>query len=185
MNGKTVKEILVSALALAIIGGTVTAALAVTNELTQAAIAARTAEEENQARRQVIDADTFERATLQDAGEEVVYYTAEKDGQAVGYVFTASVTGKSSGLVIMTGIRTDGTVSGVAVTENNETAGYVDKVTQGGLLDAFVGKPADTFVLGTNIDGVSQATKTSKGVVTGVNQAVTWYREIAKGGDAS
>lgn len=88
----------------------------------------------------------------------------------MGYVFTASVTGKSAGLVVMTGITAEGTISGVKVTEENETAGYVDKVTKGGLLDAFSGKNAAPLTLGKDVDGVSQATKTSKGITDGVNQ---------------
>lgn len=82
----------------------------------------------------------------------------------MGYVFTASATGKSAGLTVMTGISTDGTITGVAVTDDNETAGYVAKVREGGLLDAFSGRTAETFELGKTIDGVSQATKTSRGI---------------------
>lgn len=124
------KDILVSAAALTIIGGVVTAALAGTNLLTKDTIAQRTAEIENAARRQVIQADSFEKGTLTADGKEVVYYTALQNGETVGYVFTASVTGKSAGLVVMTGITAEGTISGVKVTEENETAGYVDKVTR-------------------------------------------------------
>ena len=118
----------------------VTAALAGTNALTEGVIARRAEETENAARRQVIDADSFEKATLTDEGEEVVYYLAQKDGATVGYVFTTVTTGKSSGLTVMTGLDTAGTVTGVQVTADNETAGYVDKVVNGGLLDAMKGQ---------------------------------------------
>lgn len=179
------KDILVSAAALTIIGAVVTAALAGTNLLTKDTIAQRTAEIENAARRQVIQADSFEKGTLTADGKEVVYYTALQNGETVGYVFTASVTGKSAGLVVMTGITAEGTISGVKVTEENETAGYVDKVTKGGLLDAFSGKNAAPLTLGKDVDGVSQATKTSKGITDGVNQAIAYYEDITKGGGAS
>ena len=55
------KDILVSAGALMVIAGVVTAALAGTNALTEGVIARRAEETENAARRQVIDADSFER----------------------------------------------------------------------------------------------------------------------------
>lgn len=179
-----IKEILVSAGALMVIAGVVTAALAGTNALTEGVIARRAEETENATRRQVIDADSFEKATLTDEGEEVVYYLAQKDGATVGYVFTTVTTGKSSGLTVMTGLDTAGTVTGVQVTADNETAGYVDKVVNGGLLDAMKGQNVpDGFVLGETADGVSQATKTSRGIVSGVNLAVHYYETYLKGGD--
>lgn len=172
-----IKDILLSAVALMLIAGLTTAALAVTNTLTADTIAARNEAAETAARQQVIDADAFEKKTL----GEITYYIALRDGQTVGYVFTAVTTGKSAGLTVMTGIAADGTVTGVAVTDDNETAGYVDKVRDGGLLDAFVGKAAERFTLGEDIDGISQATKTSKGVTDGVDQAVAWYQAIKEG----
>ena len=74
----------------------------------------------------------------------------------------------------MTGIAADGRVTGVTVTDDNETAGYVDKVKKGGLFDAFRDKETTDggFTLGEDIDGISQATKTSRGVTEGVNKAV-------------
>ena len=41
----------------------------------------------------------------------------------------------------------------------------------------------DGFVLGETVDGVSQATKTSRGLVSGVNLAVHYYETYLKGGD--
>ncbi len=171
-----IKDIIVSAAALMVIGGAVTAALAGTNALTAGTIADRM---------QVIDADDFEELTLDDGGDAVIYYRAVKDGQTAGYVFTTVTTGKSGGLTVMTGIRTDGAVSGVAVTSDNETAGYVDKVRGAGLLDAFTGKEAaGGFRLGETVDGVSQDTKTSRGITEGVDKAARLFETYVKGGAA-
>ena len=186
MQSKKLRDIAVSAAALAIIAGGVTAALAGTNALTASTIAARNEEAENQARLEVIDADSFERQTLTASdGQEAVYYTALQGGETVGYVFTVSTTGKSAGLTVMTGISADGKITGVTVTDDNETAGYVDKVRDGGLFDRFMGQeaPDGGFTLGKDIDGVSQATKTSRGVTDGVNQAVAYYQQIQKGAE--
>ena len=184
-KGMNIKEILLSTAALTIISGVVTAALAGTNALTKDTIAAINEKNETAARRQVIDADTFEKRTLTENGREVGYYAANKDGELVGYVFTVTSTGKSSGLVVMTGISRDGGITGVKITGDNETAGYVEKVTKAGLLRRFPGKKAEKeFRLGLDIDGVSQATKTSKGVTDGVNKAVSYFNKYAKEGQS-
>ena len=176
---KNIKDILISAGSLALIAGVVTAALAGTNALTKDTIAQRNEQAETEARLQVIDAEAFEKQTLTDTdGKEVVYYAAKKGEETVGYVFTVSSTGKSSGLVVMTGIAADGKVTGVTVTDDNETAGYVDKVKKGGLFDAFREKAAADggFTLGEDVDGIS-----SRGVTDGVNKAVAYYRQITGG----
>ncbi len=176
---KSFRDILISAVALMVIAGLVTAALAGTNALTKATIAEHTAAIENAARAEVItDATLFEEKTLTANGEEVVYHVALKDGETVGYVFTFSSVGKSSGLMVMTGIGTDGTVKGVKITEDNETAGYVSKVEKGGFLSNLVGKKTKEEL--NTVDAVSQATKTSNGVRKAVAQALEYY-QLAKG----
>lgn len=171
------------ALILMLVAAVAAAALAGVNALTASTIARRAEETANIARREVMDADRFEEQTLTDAsGNAVTYYTAlDADGETVGYVFTATATGKSGGLVVMTGIAANGKVTGVSVIEENETAGYVDKVEKAGLLESFVGKVAALFESGKDVDTVAQATKTSKGVIDGVNKAVSYYELLTKG----
>ncbi len=172
------------ALILAAIATVCGLALAGVHMLTKGAIERRAVETENAARQQVIAADAFAAKTMAFDGKTVAYYEAPAaDGSLVGYVFTATVTGKAGGLVVMTGISADGTVTGVAVTENDESAGYVGKVEKGGLFAAFKGEAADKFTLNQDVDAISGATKTSKGVVDGVNRAVAYYRQL-KGGAA-
>ena len=77
-------------------------------------------------------------------------------------------------MVVMTGVNVDGTVCGVKVTEDGETAGYIATVTKGGLFEAFIGKTS-----ADGVDTVSQATKTSNGIINGVKQALTYYAQIA------
>ncbi len=183
---KSFREILISSLALMIIAGVVTAALAGTNALTKDTIDKLTEEKANKARNEVIEAQAFDEAKITVAGEQVVYHIAraEKDGPIVGYVFTTTAVGKSSGLVVMTGISVDGKITGVKITENNETAGYVEKIEEGGLLKKLEAWDADTpLVLKENVDAVSQATKTSKGICDAVNQAMALYKQV-KGGAA-
>lgn len=179
---KNLKEILISAAALMLIATVVTAALAGTNALTKDTIAKLTEEIETAARMEVIDADTFVKDTVTVGGQEQVYYTAYAGKTLVGYVFTTESVGKSAGLMVMTGISQSGTITGVKVTDDNETAGYVNKVTKAGLLDSFVGKPAKELKLDADVDAVSQATKTSAGICKAVNGAIAGYQAIKEGG---
>ena len=122
-SGINLREVAVSALTLAVIAGAMTAALALTNAVTKDRIEKINRQTQSGLRKQVIDADTFEEKRFTENGEEVSYYAAKKGNQPVGFVFTVSSTGKSSGMVVMTGISTEGKVTGVVV-EDNETAGF-------------------------------------------------------------
>ena len=182
-NRINIKESIISAVALAVISGGVTAALAATNALTEQTIAKANQKAETESRQQVINADSFEKQSLTDDGQEVVYYKAVKDGELAGYVFTVSSAGKSSGLVVMPGISAVGVISGVTVTVDNETAGYLDMIREAEFFKRFLGRDAsEKFYLGKNIDGVSHATKTSKGITEGVNRAVDLFNKYLKGG---
>lgn len=167
-------SIAISALALTVIAGVATAALAGTNALTKDIIAQNNAATADAARRTVFaEAESFEEHTLTVDGNEVVYYTALKGGEEVGFVFTAVTSGKSAGLTVMTGVDSNGTVTGVAVTEDSETAGYIDKVTDGGLFDTLKGRTSTD-----GVDTVSQATKTSKGILKAVDTALDYFALI-------
>ncbi len=171
---KNLGSILISALALTLIAGIATAALAFTNAKTKDIIAESNAKAANEARRAVLsEAESFEERTLSADGKTVVYHAALKGGEEVGYVFTVVSSGKGSGLTVMTGVDTHGTVTGVAVTEDNETAGYIDKVTDGGLFDSLKGRTSTD-----GVDAVSQATKTSKGILKAVDTALDYFTQI-------
>ncbi len=171
---KTLGSIILSVLALTLIAAVATAALAGTNALTKDIIAENNAAAADAARRTVFSAaDTFEERTLTADGNEIAYHAALKDGVVVGYVFTAVTNGKSAGLTVMTGIDTGGTVTGVAVTEDDETAGYIAKVTEGGLFETLKGRQSTD-----GVDTVSQATKTSKGILKGVDKAFDYFVQI-------
>ena len=47
-----------------------------------------------------------------------------------------------------------------------------------GLLDRLKGLSAASITAGEDVDTVAQATKTSKGILRGVNQAIDWYTQI-------
>lgn len=171
-------QCLIPALCLMLIGAVVTAALAGVNLLTKETIEARAKEAADAARREVITADEFTDHKLVTENGTVVYQAALRDGMTVGYVFTTVTSGKSAGLTVMTGIDLNGKITGIAITEDNETAGYVDKIRKDGLLNRIVEES------GVAVDVTSNATRTSKGILKGVEQALSYYNQLTKGGTA-
>lgn len=173
-----VKQIVTAALTLTLICAVVVAALAGTNLMTKDVIAAQERDAAAAACRAVINADDFIEKTFTNAqGDAVAYYEAMSGDTLVGYVFSVTTNGKSSGLVTMTGVSDVGVVTGVQVVSDNETAGYIDKVIKGGLLDRLFGQTAESGV--SSVDGVSQATKSSNGVKNGVSQALSYFAEVS------
>lgn len=108
-------------------------------------------------------------------------YEAQVNGQAVGYAVKVVSSGSQGNIEMMVGVDTDGTVTGVSIVKNSETAGIGSKVmaneplaTGVGVLDQFVGKSAadGTLAVGVNVDAITGATVSSRGVTAGVNAAL-------------
>lgn len=173
------KSILVAALTLTIITAAVVAALGLTDLLTKDTIEQQAVAATNDACKTVLPAaDSF---TLKDgdwADGVIAVYEARKGDTLCGYVIKTSTNGKSSGLEVMTGIDMKGAVMGVEVVANGETAGYVDTVKNGGLLERLKGVTGSA----ASVDGVSQATKTSNGIKDGVTLALQTFKEVTANG---
>lgn len=179
MKSDRIKACLIPALALTVIAAVVTAALAAVNAVTKDTIEKQVRDAETAARKEVVaQADRFEDKTLTTENGDIAYCEAYEGDTLVGYVFTVTTSGKSSGLTVMTGLAGDGSVLKVAITEQNETAGYVDKVTKDGLLDRIAEKNS------AQVDATSNATRTSNGVMKGVQAALDYYKQITEGGAA-
>lgn len=122
------------------------------------------------------DGKNFETIELTQEYPAIVTAGYKADG---GYVFQMTVTGKSTGLVIMCGIDSDGNVVGTKVISNEETPGYAEKVfpqVEG----------TDGQYKGMNFDGfepylVSGATLTSKAYGEAIKAALQSFI-IANGG---
>ena len=108
-------------------------------------------------------------------------YEAQSGGQVVGYAVSVSASGSQGTISMMVGIDVDGAVTGVSIITNSETSGIGSKVmdneplTNGTkVLDQFIGKSAadGTLTVGTNVDAITGATVSTKGVTTGVNTAL-------------
>ena len=103
------------------------------------------------------------------------------DGQGAGYVLKVVASGSQGNIEMMVGVDGDGVVTGVSIVDNSETAGIGSKVTGNeplpsgtGVLDQFAGKSAadGTLAVGTNVEAITGATVSTRGVTTGVNAAL-------------
>ena len=108
-------------------------------------------------------------------------YEAQVNGETVGYAVTVSASGSQGTIEMMVGVDTEGTATGVSIISHSETSGIGTKVMGNeptasgvGVLDQFVGKSAadGTLSVGTNVDAITGATVSTRGVTSGVNAAL-------------
>ena len=106
-------------------------------------------------------------------------YEVLVNGENEGYAIKVVASGSQGNIEMMVGVDSEGTVTGVSIVDNSETAGTKvmenEALASGvGVLDQFVGKSAADGALevGSNVDAISGATVSTKGVTTGVNAAL-------------
>ncbi|MCC8065934.1 MAG: FMN-binding protein [Clostridiales bacterium] len=112
----------------------------------------------------------------------VVGYDA--GGEIVGYVISVtSGDGFEGDITLSVGLTTDGTVTKIAFTTLNETAGMGMRCDEDAFKDQFSGVNTDAFVLNKSgsstedneIDTVSGASTSSGAVVNAVNTALAFF----------
>lgn len=108
-------------------------------------------------------------------------YEAQVGGAGAGYAIKVVSSGSQGKIEMMVGVDGEGTVTGVSIVKNAETAGIGSKVMTNmptasgvGVLSQFEGKSAADGVLtvGANVDAISGATVSTRGVTNGVNAAL-------------
>jgi electron transport complex protein RnfG len=175
------KSILVPTAILFVICVVVSAALAGTNLLTKDQIAKQQAAKSEASRKVVLStAQTFE--------EKDGYYVGMADGAVVGYVFETESKGYGGTVKVMTGIDSEGNISGVVILSHSETPGLGANAEKADFLDQFL-QPASGEIqvikyqtpAEGQIEAMTGATITSKAVTDAVNQAVAQYNTV-KGG---
>lgn len=178
MNGKDVRSILVTAVSLFLICAVAAGLLAGVNQVTAPTIAANNAAAADRARSEVLpEADGF---TEQTAPDGTVYYTAEKGGETVGYVFTTAAKGYGGDVEIMTGVDAEGKVTGVSILSIEETPGLGMNAKKDSFRDQYKGKSGELAVNkdGGEIVAITSATITSRAVTNAVNQALALYAAV-------
>ena len=102
-------------------------------------------------------------------------------GENAGYAIKVVASGSQGNIEMMVGVDAEGVVTGVSIVDNSETSGIGSKVMSNeplssgvGVLDQFQGKSAadGTLTVGKNVDAISGATVSSKGVTAVVNAAL-------------
>ena len=108
-------------------------------------------------------------------------YEVQVGGAVAGHALKIVASGSQGSIEMMVGLDVEGVVTGVSVVKNSETAGIGSKVMENepnskgvGVLDQFIGKSAadGTLNVGSNVDAITGATVSTKGVTTGVNAAI-------------
>lgn len=99
---------------------------------------------------------------------------AVEGGQRVllGYVGLGSATGYEGKVVTAVVSDPQGNITGIRVVQHTEWSTWYDKVEKAGFLAGFTGRKVnDPLALGEDIDAVSSATFTSRGIADGVRRA--------------
>ena len=108
-------------------------------------------------------------------------YEVQVDGAPAGYAIKVSATGSQGAIEMMVGVDGEGVVTGVSIVKHSETSGIGTKVADNeptaagvGVLTQFEGMSAadGTLTVGVNVDAISGATVSSRGVTGGVNAAL-------------
>jgi electron transport complex protein RnfG len=80
---------------------------------------------------------------------------------------------------VMVGIDMEGKLTGISVMTHSETPGLGARITETEFSDQFRGIPLEEEVkLGDNVDGVSGASFSSKGVVAAITEAVKIFPKV-------
>ena len=185
---------------LTVIAVVVAGLLGVTNQFTAPNIAATNKAKTEAALAEVVTADDAEFVPLEDAdvekagaaasgmsGKVAEAYAVKVGGEDSGYAFKIVAGGSQGDIEMVVGVDADLAVTGVSIVKSSETSGIGSKVMDNQpsssgtpVLDQFVGKSgAGSLVVKDNIDAITGATVSTKGVTKGVNAALAAAEALA------
>lgn len=173
MEMKAARDIVKPIVVLVLITLVVSAALAVTYRFTKVEDTGPDLNEINTIGKSVMpSADEFER--METETEDGVYLFRAKNN--AGIMVQAETTGYNGSvpIVFLVGFDKDGAITGLSVTQQQETPGLGDKITQEEFALQFVGKTGEIgYKTGgeNSVDGIAGATYSSKGMIEGINRA--------------
>ena len=186
MKKFNIKEVLIPTVSLFLICTIVTFLLAITNSVTKPEIEKLRVETENTMKVAVLpvatDFSEAKKVTL-DKVEYTYYEGYDENKEISGYVFTTNSKGYGGDVVIMVGIKSDGTVAGMDFLSISETPGLGMNADKDGFKSQFVGKSGNIGVNKTGstdneIQALTGATITSKAVTNAVNIALELFEEV-------
>jgi sulfite exporter TauE/SafE len=125
---------------------------------------------EVQVRRVLPEAETLE---LHGANACIGWRRGSHGPERVGFAVRGVGHGYAPGLTVAVGLSPEGKIRRVAVLSHGESEGFMEQVIEEGFLDRFVGRgPADALEIKKDLDAVSGATFSSRGVAEAVRRAV-------------
>lgn len=157
-------------------------ALSITNKVTAKKIAELEAANSKKNMQSLIDADNFEECE----NGEITYYAAINGGKTAAYIFTESSKGYGGDVSVMTAIKPDGTVAGVAILDvSGETPGLGQNAAKESFFSQYIGLKKGVSVLkngakaeNNEVDAVTGATITSTAVTRAVNKALDDFEKV-------
>ena len=157
-------------------------ALSVTNKVTAKKIAELEAANSKKNMQSLIDADNFEECE----NGEITYYAAINGGKTAAYIFTESSKGYGGDVSVMTAIKPDGTVAGVAILDvSGETPGLGQNAAKESFFSQYIGLKKGVSLLkngakaeNNEVDAVTGATITSTAVTRAVNKALDDFEKV-------
>ena len=157
-------------------------ALSITNKVTAKKIAELEAANSKKNMQSLIDADNFEECE----NGEITYYAAINGGETAAYIFTESSKGYGGDVSVMTAIKPDGTVAGVAILDvSGETPGLGQNAAKESFFSQYIGLKKGVSVLkngakaeNNEVDAVTGATITSTAVTRAVNKALDDFEKV-------
>ena len=157
-------------------------ALSITNKVTVKKIAELEAANSKKNMQSLIDADNFEECE----NGEITYYAAINGGKTAAYIFTESSKGYGGDVSVMTAIKPDGTVAGIAILDvSGETPGLGQNAAKESFFSQYIGLKMGVSVLkngakaeNNEVDAVTGATITSTAVTRAVNKALDDFEKV-------
>lgn len=160
--------------------------LALTNEITAPVIAQKNEEKNIEAQQEVIpEATSFVsvddldeiKSEIEDSDIIETIDTAYDGDTIVGYTVKTTPNGYGGKIELLTGVDTEGTISGIVVLDQSETAGLGARSTEDSFQAQYRGLEIDEPITvsksgeasGNQINAISGATITSNAVTKGVN----------------
>jgi electron transport complex protein RnfG len=183
-GGEEVMSILKPAIALLIIAGLAAALLGYVNVITAEPIAAADEAAKKESMQAVCkEASSFgETVPVEDENSEVTDYTPALDANnnVIGYAISVTTTGFSSGLKLMYGIDTDGTIIGLSVVDcSQETPGLGANAPKQDF--KIIGKQGGDLKVekdGGEVNAITGATITSRAVANAANTASDFFNDV-------
>lgn len=185
-------ETLKLALILFLITAVSATVLAISNDITAPRIAEADRLKDEQAKMEILpQGDRFEPLEenkldeiKRDSGNILEIYEGYSGNDLVGYTIKTMVNGYAGEIEFMTGISTEGKITGIKVLNHGETPGLGANATKNYFTDSFRNKSIDGEIVSSKsptgeseVQALTSATMTTNAIVDGVNIAREVYNQ--------